>query len=65
VTYSQEMHWRMAAKWNQISFAEFIELDGLDQSRLVATYETAMKVEAVLATDAERTANRKSAPKKR
>jgi hypothetical protein len=55
----------MAAKWNEISFAEFIELDGMDQSRLVATYETAMKVEAVLATDAERTANRKSAPKKR
>jgi hypothetical protein len=59
VTYSQELHWRMAAKWNLMKFDDFINLEGVDQSRLVATYETAMQIEAVTTKDAQREANRK------
>ena len=52
------MHWRMAAKWNLIQFSNFIELDGEEQSRLVAAYETAMQMEAVQAAEAKRIAKR-------
>lgn len=49
----------MAAKWNLISFDEFLEKEGDEQSRLVATYETAIMMEAVQTRDAQREANRK------
>ena len=48
----------MAAKWNLIQFSNFIELDGEEQSRLVAAYETAMQIEAVQAAEAKRIAKR-------
>lgn len=54
----------MAAKWNGITFDEFIELEGTEQSRLVAVYETAMQIEAVTARDAQREANRKGKRRK-
>jgi hypothetical protein len=49
----------MAAKWNLVPFEQFIELDGEEQSRLVATYETAMQIEAVTVREAQREANKK------
>lgn len=59
VVYSQEMHWRLAAKWNGIEYSKFVKLEGEEQSRLVATYETAMQMEAVMTADAQRQARRK------
>ena len=65
ILYSQELHWRMAAKWNGITFREFIGMEGEEMSRLVATYETAMQIEAVQAKEAQREANRKNRRGKR
>lgn len=49
----------MVAKWNGLTFDNFIQLEGDEQSRLVATYETAMMIEAVSSKEAQREANRK------
>jgi hypothetical protein len=53
-----ELHWRMASRWNLIPFSKFIKLDGEEQSRLVAAYETAMQMEAVQAAEAKKIAKR-------
>jgi hypothetical protein len=53
------MHWTMAAKWNLLTYQQFIDLEGAEQSRLVAKYETAMMIEAVATKEAQREANRK------
>jgi hypothetical protein len=50
----------MAAKWNNISFSEFLEYEGDEQSRMVAAYETAMQIEAVASRDANRPKGRHS-----
>jgi len=59
ITYSEEFHWRMAAHWSNIPFEQFIDKDGMEQSRLVATYETAKMIDAVSANEAHKEANRK------
>jgi hypothetical protein len=64
VTYSQELHWRLVAKWSLITFDKFIELEGAEQSRLVAAYETSMQIDAVLTADAQRQAKRKNNKKR-
>ena len=47
--YSQELHWRFAAQWAGLDFeSEFLEKDGLEQSRIVAAYETSLRIPAVL-----------------
>jgi hypothetical protein len=51
------MHWSMAARWNLLTYQQFIELEGTEQSRLVAKYETAMMVEAVATRQAQKEAN--------
>jgi len=50
----------MAARWNLLTYQQFIELEGTEQSRLVAKYETAMMVEAVSTRQAQKEANRKN-----
>jgi hypothetical protein len=50
----------MAAKWNGISFDQFVEKEGVEQSRLVAAFETALQIDAVVARDAIRKGNRKN-----
>ena len=64
ITYSTEMHWRMASRWNLIPFSKFIQLDGEEQSRLVAAYETAMQMEAVQAEEAKKIAKRHTGARK-
>jgi len=54
IVYSQELHWRLAAKWNGLSFEAFLEYEGVDQSRMVAAYETSMMIEAVISSDSNR-----------
>ena len=44
----------MAAKWNGLSFDAFLEYEGVDQSRMVAAYETSMMIEAVISSDSNR-----------
>jgi hypothetical protein len=60
VTYSQELHWRLVAKWHGYKWSDFIELEGNEQSRMVATYETSMQIEAAMQKEAQREANRKN-----
>lgn len=60
VTYNPELHWRLAAKWNNYRFEDFILLDGELQSRAVAAYESALQMEAVTTLDAQRMASRKN-----
>jgi hypothetical protein len=60
ITYSNEIHWRLAAKWNGISFKKFLKEEGSEQSRMVAAYETAMQMEAVVSHDANRKAAKKT-----
>lgn len=50
----------MAAKWGGYTWEAFIEMEGPVQSRLVATYETVMQIEAVTSMDAQKEANRKA-----
>lgn len=45
-------------------FTNFIKLDGEEQSKLVAAYETAMQMEAVQAAEAKKIAMRHSGAKK-
>ena len=60
ITYSNEIHWRLAAKWNGVSFNKFLKEEGSEQSRMVAAYETAMQIEAVVSMDAHKKATKKS-----
>lgn len=40
--------WRQAARWARLKWEEFCDLDGWEQSAVVAQYETHMQLEAVL-----------------
>lgn len=44
----------MAARWNNLTWEQFCEMEGEDQSRAVATYETALQIDAVQVTDMNR-----------
>jgi hypothetical protein len=46
--------WVKAARWHGYKAFEFFELDGTQQSFLVAAYETAMQCEAVEAHEASK-----------
>lgn len=41
------LEWAMAAQWWRIEWERFCDLDGSDQSFLVAVYRTAKQIEAV------------------
>lgn len=58
--YSQEMHWRLVARWNGMTFDQFLDLEGEEQSRLVAAYETSMQIDAVVAAENERQTRRRT-----
>jgi len=53
------------AKWNGLTFDKFIELEGDEQSRLVAAYETSMMIEAVAVSENNRKQNAKKRNTKR
>jgi hypothetical protein len=59
ILYSQELHWRLAARWNRLTWKKFIALEGDEQSRLVATYETSLQMEAVVSKDSQKKARNK------
>jgi hypothetical protein len=59
ITYNAELHWRLAAQWNKYKWHEFVDLEGTEQSKLVATYESSLQMQAVITTDANRMAKRK------
>lgn len=48
-----------------MTYDNFIDMDGMDQSRLVAAYETSMQIDAVVSADAQRQASRKNNKKRR
>ena len=50
LSYSEVYEWRETARWHQMEWADFCELDGDDQSALVAHYQTHRQIEAVLTT---------------
>lgn len=49
-----EFEWREAARWAQYSWNDFTDLDGEEQSRIVAHYRCHLQLEAVIAQDRER-----------
>lgn len=55
--------WRQAAKWAGVEWSTFCDLDGYEQSAIVAQYLTHMQLEAVLEQDRiqrERALNRRT-----
>lgn len=49
----------MAAAWANYQWHEFQELDGDEQSGIIASYRASNQIEAVLAAEETRKANRK------
>jgi hypothetical protein len=41
------LEWALAAQWWHLDWDKFCDLDGIDQSFLVAVYRTAKQIEAV------------------
>lgn len=54
--YSDTFAWLEAARWRGYTIEQFADLDGDDQARIVAQWETHMQIDAVLAWDMERRA---------
>jgi hypothetical protein len=52
VTYAGELEYRFAAQWAHYQWEDFIDLDGEDQSAIVASYRAYNQIEGVLATKA-------------
>lgn len=45
--YAGILEWALAAQWWGVGWEAFCDLDGADQSFLVAVYRTAKQIEAV------------------
>lgn len=58
--FSEEFEWAMAAKWAGYRVKDFEELEGAEQSRIVALYRTNTQLEAVIAHDSQKKAERKA-----
>lgn len=41
------LEWALAAQWWHLDWTEFCDLDGSDQSFLIAVYRTAKRIESV------------------
>ena len=48
MTYSDELDWRLAARWAGYKFDDFQLLDGEEQSSIVAAYTLSSRIESVL-----------------
>jgi len=48
LSYSDTYAWLDAARWRGVSDEDFIAMDGDDAARMVAHWETAQQIEAVL-----------------
>lgn len=57
-SYSDQFEWRLAAQDSHYRYADFEQLDGDEQSRIVAFYRQRRRMEAVMADDQARTARR-------
>jgi elongation factor P hydroxylase len=61
VRYSAQLEWRLAAQWAGYRFyGEFDQLDGEQQSDIVAAYRAFHQISAVLDYEAEREMKRKT-----
>ena len=61
--YTSILEWAMAAQWWGYKwFEEFCELDGTDQSFLIAVYRTAKQIESVEAWEQSKRVNKASKP---
>jgi hypothetical protein len=49
LSYSPEYGWREAARWAHMDHAAFQELDGDEQSAIVAHWQCSMQADAVIA----------------
>ena len=54
----------MAAQWGRLTFDDFLALEGDEMARIIAAYETSLRIEAVMTKDAERRATRKQTKKR-
>ena len=54
-----ELEWRLAARWTGYTYQQFAELDGEEQSAIVATYRSHNQIEAVLAQEQAREMERR------
>ena len=51
IGYDAVLDWAFAAQWWGYKWEEFCDLDGTDQSRLVAVYRTHNQIEGVIQKD--------------
>jgi len=49
VSFEPELNWALAAHWWGIAWDEFTRKTGLEQSYLIAVYESSSQIESVLA----------------
>lgn len=59
LSYSSLFEWRVAAQWANYTWEQFAELEGEEQSWIVATYRSYKQAESVLALETEREMRRK------
>ena len=60
VEYSDELHHLFAAQWAHLTLEQFEDLDGVQQSRIVAAYECRMQIDAIVAYEQMKKAIRES-----
>lgn len=65
LTYSTEFEWVLAAQWAHYKQEEFRELEGDEQSRIVAAYRCHMQAEAVVHHEMQRKMDRRNKPQPR
>lgn len=51
IAYSPLLEWRLAARWAGYTFEQFTELEGDEQSMIVASYRANNQIEAVLSAE--------------
>jgi hypothetical protein len=57
------LEWRLAAQWGNYTFEQFCNLEGDEQSDVVATYRTHLQIESVVAYEQSRQSNKKGRKK--
>lgn len=59
VTYAPEFEWLLAARWAGYTLREYRRLSGDEQSEILALYRGQVQIDAVLAQEERRRAERK------
>jgi hypothetical protein len=60
LSYAPQLEWRLAAAWAHYPYHQFQRLEGAEQARIVAAYRLKNKMDALLAHEQLKAAQRKT-----